>query len=275
MDPILQDLLYILLGFATGTYGTLVGAGGGFVLMPVLLLLSPHENPEVLTGISLAVVFFNAASGSEAYLRMGRVDLRSGLLFAMATIPGAVAGAILTRQVPRRLFDVLFGILLMAASALLFRQKPPVEGQVTGHQPGTVHRRIVDSHGVVHEYDVKVLPGLAISLGVGFLSSFLGIGGGIIHVPALVYLLGFPVHVATATSHFILAIAALAGLLTHALHSGYHEGIHRAIYLSIGVLAGAQLGAFYSDRLRGRWILLCLAGALFAVGIRVLVQGLG
>lgn len=275
MDPILQDLLYILLGFATGTYGTLVGAGGGFVLMPVLLLLSPHENPEVLTGISLAVVFFNAASGSEAYLRMGRVDLRSGLLFAMATIPGAVAGAILTRQVPRRLFDVLFGILLMAASALLFRQKPPVEGRTAAHGPGTVHRRIVDSHGVVHEYDVKVLPGLAISLGVGFLSSFLGIGGGIIHVPALVYLLGFPVHVATATSHFILAIAALAGLLTHALHSGYHEGIHRAIYLSIGVLAGAQLGAFYSDRLRGRWILLCLAGALFAVGIRVLVQGLG
>ena len=64
-------------------------------------------------------------------------------------------------------------------------------------------------------YNFNPLVGIGISLAVGYLSSFLGIGGGIIHVPALVYLLDFPVHIATATSHFVLAIMALTGTLVH------------------------------------------------------------
>jgi uncharacterized protein len=63
----------IAIGFIIGTIGTLIGAGGGFLLVPILLLLDPHMAPDVVTGISLAVVFFNAASGSVAYARMGRI----------------------------------------------------------------------------------------------------------------------------------------------------------------------------------------------------------
>ena len=62
-----------LLGFVIGTYGTLIGAGGGFVLVPILLMLYPNESPEIITSISLAVVFFNAMSGSLAYSRMKRI----------------------------------------------------------------------------------------------------------------------------------------------------------------------------------------------------------
>ena len=87
------------LGFAVGTYGTLIGAGGGFVLMPILLLIYPDDSPELLTSISLAVVFFNTLSGSEAYAFMKRIDYKSGLLFAGAAIPGAVFGALNTRHV--------------------------------------------------------------------------------------------------------------------------------------------------------------------------------
>jgi hypothetical protein len=81
-------LALMALGFCVGAYGTLIGAGGGFVLMPLLLILYPKENPEILTSISLAVVFFNALSGSEAYGLMKRIDYRSGLMFAAATVPG-------------------------------------------------------------------------------------------------------------------------------------------------------------------------------------------
>ncbi len=99
-----------LLGFVIGTYGTLIGAGGGFVLVPILLMLYPNESPEIITSISLAVVFFNALSGSLAYSRMKRIDYKSGLLFAAATIPGAVLGAVSTAHVPRRLFDAVLGV---------------------------------------------------------------------------------------------------------------------------------------------------------------------
>ncbi len=97
------------LGFVVGAYGTLIGAGGGFILAPILALLYPADSPELLTSISLAVVFFNALSGSAAYARMGRIDYRSGGVFAMATIPGAILGALVTSFLPRRLFDGVLG----------------------------------------------------------------------------------------------------------------------------------------------------------------------
>ena len=67
-------LLLVLLGFAVGAFGTLVGAGGGFILAPVLLILYPHDSAQTLSSISIAVVFFNALSGSVAYARQRRID---------------------------------------------------------------------------------------------------------------------------------------------------------------------------------------------------------
>src|SRR5882672_8210675 len=87
------------LGFAIGFYGTLVGAGGGSLLVPALLLLFPQESPATVTAMSLAVVFFNAYSGTIAYMRMGRVDYRAGTLFTLASLPGAVFGALMIRQI--------------------------------------------------------------------------------------------------------------------------------------------------------------------------------
>lgn len=272
MSPaVVYDFGFILLGLGVGAYGTLIGAGGGFVLMPVLLLLYPHDTPSLLTSISLAVVFFNAASGAQAYARLGRIDYRSGLAFAAAAVPGAVLGALSSNFVPRRLFDGIFGVMLIAGALfLMLRRKaqdaPPRDA------PGLTRRRIVEHGGVVHEYAFRLRTGVVISLFVGYLSSFLGIGGGIIHVPALVYILSFPVHVATATSHFILAIMALAGTLTHVFTGVFVHGVHRTIYLALGAMVGAQVGAHLSSRIKGRGIITSLAVALIFVGVRILAQ---
>ena len=77
-----------LLGLIVGAFGTLIGAGGGFLLVPVLLILYPHLEPEVVTAISLAVVFLNATSGSVAYGRMQKIDYRTGWIFAAAGSTG-------------------------------------------------------------------------------------------------------------------------------------------------------------------------------------------
>src|SRR5258708_35296862 len=102
------------LGFAIGLYGTLVGAGGGSLLVPALLLLFPKESPATITAISLAVVFFNAYSGTIAYIRMGRVDYRAGTLFTFATLPGAAGGAMLVCELPRTVFEPILGSLFLA-----------------------------------------------------------------------------------------------------------------------------------------------------------------
>src|SRR5512145_1409355 len=101
------------LGFVVGGYGTLIGAGGGFLLVPALLLLFPDLQPVEVTAISLTVVFFNAYAGTWAYARMRRIDYAAGLLFAVAGIPGALLGVWAVQFVPREPFDFIFGLLLL------------------------------------------------------------------------------------------------------------------------------------------------------------------
>ncbi len=263
-------LWLIPVGFLVGAYGTLIGAGGGFVLVPFLLLVYPKDSPELLTSISLAVVFFNALSGSVAYARMKRIDYTSGLLFATATVPGAILGALTTAYIPRRVFDTIFGILMLAASVFLVAH-PAEERESESTEPleGYV-RTVVEADGKVHRYSYNRALGVGISVFVGYFSSLLGIGGGIIHVPVLAHVLNFPVHVATATSHFTLAIMAAAGTAVHIAQGTFRHGATRAACLALGVLIGAQLGAWLSDRVHGRWILRGLAIALGFVGLRIL-----
>ena len=267
----LERLWLIPVGFIIGTYGTLIGAGGGFVLVPMLILLYPQESPEVITSISLAVVFFNALSGSLAYMRLKRVDYRSGLLFAAATIPGAILGALTTSFIPRPLFDIFLGLMLIAASIFLILHTHKKGEKERGILKGGLVRNLVEVDGTTHTFSYSPTVGIGLSLVVGYVSSLLGIGGGIIHVPALVHLLNFPVHVATATSHFILAVMALTGTVVHIATGAFHHGIRRTIALAIGVLIGAQLGALLSSRIKGIWILRGLAIALGLVGIRILI----
>lgn len=267
-----QYLGLVGLGIAVGAYGTLIGAGGGFVLMPVLLLLYRDQNADLLTSISLAVVFFNALSGSEAYAMMKRIDYRSGLMFAAATIPGAVLGALNTSLISRRMFDLVFGVLLVAAAVFLAGKPQKFKAGVKSRRMNrlNVTRHLVDVHGTEYKYSFNYLLGMAISVVVGYVSSFLGIGGGIIHVPALTYFLNFPVHLATATSHFILAIMALTGTVVHIMTGTFTHGVHRTLALSIGVLLGAQIGARLSEKIQGSWIIRGLAIALGVVGLRIL-----
>jgi uncharacterized membrane protein YfcA len=268
-----QPLALLLLGFAVGIVGTVIGAGGGFVLVPILLLAFPLEHPEVIASISLAVVFFNAASGSWAYARMGRIDYRSGWLFAAATIPGAVAGALSTGFIPRQAFNGVFGVMMIAAAVYLLLHRHDAEANPRHRGGHFTARTVVERDGTTHAYAFDPRLGLGISFLVGYVSSLLGIGGGIVHVPVLVRLLDFPVHVATATSHFILAIMALSGTLVHLATGSYTEAsLVHTLYLSIGVVLGAPLGARLSTRVHSAWILRGLALAVALVGVRILLM---
>src|SRR2546428_11510647 len=112
------------LGFAIGTYGTIIGVGGGFVLVPVLLLLYPSYEPERFTAVSLAVVWANSTSGSVAYARQRRIDFPTGLLFAASAIPGVIAGVFLVDLVPKRVFSLLFAVLMLGIAVVSFRGPP-------------------------------------------------------------------------------------------------------------------------------------------------------
>lgn len=267
----LAAVLLCLLGFGVGVFGTLVGAGGGFILTPVLLLVYPHDTPALITAISLVVVFFNATSGTIAYTRQRRVDYRSGIVFAACTLPGAVVGVLLADKISRPTFDVIMGVALIALAGWLVRGHEEPKGHERGRG---FPRTITDREGKTYRYRADVRLGAALSVVVGFVSSFLGIGGGVVHVPLLVALLGFPTHIATATSHFVLAIMALVATLTHVAAGTFHHGVglRRAAALSVGVIFGAQLGAKASQGLSGKAIQRLLATGLLALGLRLVLN---
>jgi hypothetical protein len=221
--------------------------------------------------VSLAVVVVNASAGSLSYARMKRIDYRSGLMFAAATLPGAVLGAYATEHVPRRAFDLVFGSVMLVSAALLAWRPLPEPDDDAG-EPRGLRRRLVDREGREHVWHYPPAVGIAASAVVGFVSSLLGIGGGIIHVPVLAQLLDFPAHIATATSQFTLAIMALAGTLVHIATGTLGGGaLERTALLSLGVMIGAPAGAALSSRVPARAIMRILAVALAVVGVRVLV----
>jgi uncharacterized membrane protein YfcA len=285
--------LLVALGAAVGACGTLIGAGGGFLLVPALLMLDPTTPPRTVTAISLAVVCANALSGSIAYARAGRVDYAAGGAFAAATLPGAVIGVFIASAIDRGPFSLLFGagLLALALTSLRSSTRPKVSvpvpgiGQVPvlpGEAPppaaaggGRWKRRVVERSGEVHEYEFDAWIGILLSVAVGFVASILGIGGGVIHVPALVMLLRFPVHVATATSHFTLVFTALVATIVHVAHGDLSgPGVPLEVgLLVLGVVPGAQLGAFWAKRAPSVWILRLLAVALALVAVRLLVVG--
>jgi hypothetical protein len=274
-------LWYIPVGLLVGTFGTIIGAGGGFILVPLLMLLFPGDSPSVVTAASLAVIFVNSTSGTIAYARMKRISYRTGILFALATIPGALAGSYLTAFIPRKAFGLAFGILLAAVAVFLCvtRGRTPPRAPRGASPPGPRGGRplaplvdtVVDREGNSYPLAFNLWLGMGLSLAIGVLSSLAGIGGGLIHVPVLTYLFGFPVHVATATSHFVLVFTSLAGVIMHVIDGSWPVHPVRDLCLAAGVVAGAQLGAFLARRVPSRWIVLGLAAALGLVGVRLVV----
>ncbi|MGQ9619104.1 MAG: sulfite exporter TauE/SafE family protein [Candidatus Aminicenantia bacterium] len=248
-------LFLIPIGFLIGAYGTLIGVGGGFLLIPFLLFAYPLEPSEKITSISLSVIFFNSFSGTISYSKMGRVNFKTGLFFALSSIPGSIAGAYTTPFIPRRLFELIFGFFLISSAIIINLKK---------------HQNNFKTNDTNKTEPAIILKGSILSLFIGFISSLLGVAGGIFHVPFLIYLLKFPIRIATATSHFILAVTSFFASFTHLLKGSLKGEELKIIFLSLGIIPGAQVGALLSKIISEKWIIRALTLAIFILGIRII-----
>lgn len=265
----------VLLSVGVGAYGALIGAGGGFILVPVLIVLYPDLEPEVITSISLAAVWTNAASASAAYGRQKRVDLVAGGLFAAATIPGATVGALAVQAFEGPSFEIAFAVLMLLVAAWLLLPRPS-RILVSPAPPHYIRRWITDAAGETYAYAFNPLLGMGLGLGIGVVASLFGVGGGIFYVPAMVLLLRFPSYIAVATSTFVLMFTAGTGALVHLLSGDYSGVVEETVALALGTVAGAQIGAFTSRLLARRQavVIRLLSGALVLVSLRQLIAAL-
>ncbi|MFA6440250.1 MAG: sulfite exporter TauE/SafE family protein [Bacteriovoracaceae bacterium] len=242
-------------GLVIGFLGTIVGVGGGFIVVP-LLTMGYHFSPQYAVGTSMVIVALNALSGTSSYIRQGRIDYQTGILFAVPTIPGSFFGAYLLQFISRRQFDFGFGLLLIFIAAYLCVQistsNEHIEGAVL---PRPAYNKPL---------------GIGISFFVGFLASMAGIGGGVIHVPAMIYLFGFSPFIAIPTSHFILAFSATLAAMSHAFIGEVQWGY--IPFLGVGVVLGAQIGGNISHKIHSNWIIRILSVIIGMVAVRFLLK---
>ena len=245
-----MTLWLFIMAFVASVFGSMVGLGGGFIVVPVLRLFF-GLSPPVAAGTSLALVIANSAGGSASYLLQRRVDLRTGWFVAAGGIPGGILGAIAVKNSSPRVFDWLFAafLVLVSADIVINRRK---RSQQTNGAPA------------------KPLATLAMGLVVGFVSSLFGVGGGVILVPSLLFFTALPVHAISATSQFAILLTSPVGFIAHALQRDIAWPY--VIPLAAGGLLGGPVGARLSLSVKSRTLMLCVAAALTVAALALVFR---
>jgi len=267
--PVVTGILLLIIGFVAGAYGIMVGAGGGFIFVPALLILL-HLPPEMAAGTGLVVVFINSISGIYGYIRQKRIDFKMGFLLALGATPGTFLGIWLTKLASPKAFHSVFAIMLVALGIFLMIKKAPGNQRKASDSQNEVAATI-DRHTSpdMVKTSSQAVSLLVIGIVLGVVSSFFGIGGGWLLVPILIYLFRVHPHYATAISIFSLCLYSLVGVIIHIVQNNIDWPA--AIWGSVGIFIGAQVGVYLSTRISGKRILQMLAAVLILVGIKLAI----
>lgn len=239
----LPFLIGLILSAAIGLSLGLIGGGGSILTVPILVYflgVSPHD----AVGMSLAVVAATSLFGALLHYRKENVDVRSGILFGAAGIVGAIAGSPLTKLVAAGTLLLIFGVLMLVVAVSMLWRRNRGSDEVT-HVPHTAQ-------------------GLAAGFGVGVLTGFLGVGGGFLIVPALVYFGGLSMKKAIGTSLLVIFLNCVAGLVGHASQSIFDWGL-TGIVMALAV-GGAVAGTVLSHRLAAHRLQRVFAVLVLGVG---------
>lgn len=271
-------IILLIIGFLTAFIGSIAGIGGGTILVPSLLFMSQISDsfswvtPQKIVGISLVVMVFTGLSSTISYWKNNRIDYKSGLIFLIGSLPGGVFGSWLNQFINEDIFSLVFGLVMIAISLLFFFKKSDQPSSKTAVSKFYIQRSLT-INGHTHYYAVPIIWGTLLAFGVGMTSGMFGIGGGSMMVPAMILLFGFPAHIATATSMFMIFFLSLFSSGTHIL-LGHVEWIY-TLALIPGAWIGGTVGAKVNQRMKSHTIEWVLRVILILIGIRLIWEGIG
>lgn len=262
-----------IVGFALG----LTGGGGGVFAVPLLvygLAVAPRE----AVGISLASVGGIAIFGAVPRLFRGEVELRTGLLFAVAGMLGAPVGSYLSTLVPEHVLLLMFAVLmLVVAQRMWAKAKNPslasgvCNTELVVGRDRSVCQRSEDGELRLTSKCARLL--ILVGLATGVLSGMFGVGGGFVIVPALVLFSGMAIHRAVATSLFVIVLVSVSGVASH-LFNGNSLSFDTAVQFLVGGFAGMWLGGIVAKRLKGPTLQKTFSVAVVLVAVFVITKSL-
>ena len=276
------NLLVMLgLGAAVGFLSGMFGVGGGFLLTPLLMFSGISAPIAVATGANQVVA--TSVSGALAQWRRGNIDFHMGAVLIAGGVVGALAGVFLLKVLREAgqaglIVSLTYVVLLGAVGTLMLGESLRALGRARAGTP--VPARRSGQHNWIHRLPLKLrfprsrlyisaIPPLVIGAVVGLLTAFLGVSGGFIMVPAMIYLLRMPTNVVIGTSVFqIIFVTAIVTVL-HATLSQTLDVV-LALILAAGGVIGGQFGVRAGQKLRGEQLRALLALMVLAVAIRLL-----
>jgi uncharacterized membrane protein YfcA len=247
----IDQLWLIPLGFAAGLLGSMIGLGGGIIVVPVLTFLG--FPPTAAASNSLFAALSNAIASTLSYSKQKRIEYPLGLKLGLLSIPGTVLGAIISTDVAPDMFKILFGFVLIASAAYIFLRKK-IE---------TKEKRISKQ---------MMIFAIGASFFAGVISSFFGIGGGIIFVPLMVVGMGMAMKKAAPTSQMILLFASLSGVIVHSLLG--HPDFLQAGLLAIGSFIGGLVGARLSIDIKERYLQILVSAVIVIAAAKLFFDSL-
>ncbi len=269
-------LLMIAGGAAAGVFGSLLGLGGGILIVPLLTLGFGLDLREAV-GVSLVSVIMTSSAAAGVYLERHVANLRLGMSLELFTAIGALVGGSVAFLLDERLLEVLFSGLLLYVVVTMLRSA----ARSTPPAPTPIVAAAADA-------DVAVAPGWVASLsgpgytvrnlgrgvvgatGAGVASALLGIGGGIVKVPLMHLAMGVPLRVAAATSNLMIGITAAAGATVYLLRGEIDPYV--AGPTAIGVFLGATLGSRVAHRIQVRWLRFLFVAVLLYSAAQMLLR---
>jgi uncharacterized membrane protein YfcA len=284
-------LLMLAGGAAAGVFGSLLGLGGGILIVP-LLTIGFGLDLRAAVGVSLVCVIMTSSAAAGVYLERHVANLRLGMTLELFTAIGALVGGSIAFLLDERLLSVLFAGLLLYVAFTMARARSAASPTSAAATPG-------DASGLAATADAGALPpaptgqraailadlsgpdyavrnlgrGIAGSAGAGVTSALLGIGGGIIKVPLMHLAMGVPLRVATATSNLMIGITAAASAVIYLLRGEIDPYV--AGPTAIGVFIGASVGSRIAPRINVRWLRLAFVVVLAFTAVQMLLRALG
>jgi uncharacterized protein len=265
-------LFMVVGGVAAGVFGSLLGLGGGLLIVPLLTIGFGLPLREAV-GVSLVCVIVTSSASAGVYLERRQANLRLGMTLELFTAMGAIAGGLVAFLLDERVLAGLFAIVLVYVALTMARgpkAAPDTEAPAADADPPD-DDPIADGGRTAVAADIPAtanplrsverLPaGLAGSVAAGVVSALLGVGGGIVKVPVMHLVMGVPLRIATATSNLMIGITASASAIVYLLRGGID--IYAAAPTAVGVFLGATVGSRLAGRVHVRLLRLLFVAVL-------------
>lgn len=263
-------MLLLIVSVGAGFLGALTGLGGGVVIVPVLVLLFSVDL-RYAVGASLVAVIATSSGSAAAYVREGFTNIRVGILLEVATVIGAITGAMIAAMVSKDAIGLIFVVVLFWSAYSSLRPPKPLPPDT---EPDAISKKFrLDSTYPTKEgmvaYKVHNVPmGGALMFGAGLLSALIGVGSGIVKVFAMDRMMRLPFKVSTTTSNFMIGVTAAASAGVY-LHRGQVEPAIAAP-VALGALVGSLAGARVLPHIKTKSLRWVFAGLVVFAGFEML-----